>query len=104
MRHDGAVADMVATGTWMYDGTVPTDVRIVRLNFDFWYSIADADDDLTDGEAPGLNSDGHLYYVRFKPGQWSKSQPFWPDSPGFQSLDAAKEHAAAKVPTEIVWR
>jgi hypothetical protein len=79
-------------------------VRIVRLDFDFWYGIAEADDNLADGEAPALNPDGYLFYVRFRPGQWSKSSPFWPDSRGFQTLDEAKLHAGSKVPTEIRWR
>lgn len=98
------MADIVATGTWLYDGTTTTQVRIVRLDFDFWHAIAEADGDLADGEVPHLNPDGHLYYVRNRPGEWSKSQPFWPDSPGFETLDAAKAHAAATVPTDIKWR
>jgi hypothetical protein len=98
------VADIVATGTWLYDGTVPTEVRIVRLDFDFWHKIAEADEDLAEGEASSLNQHGHLFYVRTRPGDWSDSQPFWPDSPGFETLDAAKAHAAATVPTDIKWR
>jgi hypothetical protein len=98
------VADIVATGSWNYDGTVPTEVRIVRLDFDFWHAIGVADGDLADGEVPDLNADGHIYYVRFKPGQWSKSSPFWPDSIGFHTVDAAKAHAESKVPGPIAWR
>lgn len=89
VRKDDDVADIVATGTWLYDGAVPTEVRIVRLDFDFWYAIGEASGDLAEGEVPNLNPGGHLYYVRTRPGEWSKSRPFWPDSPGFQSLDAA---------------
>ena len=101
VRQDGVVADIVATGTWQYDGTVSTEVRIVRLDFDFWYSIAEADEVLGDGEAPDLNADGYLYYVRFKPGQWSKSRAFWPDSPGFHTVEAAKVHAESKSPARL---
>lgn len=98
------MADIVATGTWLYDGTVPTEVRIVRLVFDFWHAIGEADGELGEGEVPNLNPEGHLYYVRTRPGEWSQSHPFWPDSPGFQTLDAAKAHAASSVPTGIDWR
>jgi hypothetical protein len=98
------VADIVASGTWKYDGTVPTEVRIVRLDFDFWYAIGEADDALEAGEVPTLNADGHLFYVRFKPGEWSASAPFWPDSSGFDTIEAAKQHAESQVQGPIVWR
>ena len=95
-------AVIAASGSWLYDGTVPTSVLIVRLDYDFWYSIGEADGELADDEAPDLNPEGHLYYVRTTPG-WSPGQPFWADSLGSKSLADAKVAAQDKVPGLITW-
>jgi hypothetical protein len=95
-------AVIAATGSWLYDGAIPTPVLIVRLDYDFWYSIGEADGDLADGDAPDLNPEGHLYYVRTTPG-WSPSQAFWADSLGFKSLVDAAAAAQDKVPGPITW-
>jgi hypothetical protein len=63
------VENVVAVGEWLYDGTVPTLVRVVRLDYDFWYAVGDADGDLQAGERPVLNAEGFCYYVRHKPGE-----------------------------------
>jgi hypothetical protein len=86
----------------MYDGTVPTPVRVVELDYDFWYVIAEADDELEPGEHPQLNDDGRLYYVRYRPG-WSERQDFWPDSVGFERLEDAVAAAEAAVPGVVTW-
>ena len=57
--------ELVATGTWLYDGTVEMPVYVVRLDYDFWYELGVADDELGPDEVPELNSDGHLFYVQF---------------------------------------
>ena len=94
---------VVVEGTWLYSGIVPTQVRVVRLDYDFWFAIGQADDDLAPGETPGLNVEGHLYYVRHKPG-WSEGQPFWPDSPGYLTVPEAKAAAEAMLHVAVEWR
>jgi hypothetical protein len=96
------VIRMVATGTWLYDGTVPTVVRVIESDCDFWFDIAEADGDLPKGEEPRLNESGLAYYLRYRPG-WEPGQTFWPDSKGFMSVDAAKAAAEARVPGEVSW-
>jgi hypothetical protein len=93
---------VVARGVWQYDETVPTEVLVVRLDYDFWYAVGEADGELADGEVPALNADGHLYYVRTTPG-WVEGEPFWPDSTGAQSVDDAKAEAQGRVPAPIAW-
>lgn len=94
---------LVAAGEWLYDGDVPTAVAVVRLDYDFWYAIAEADGDLTPDERPSLNSDGHAYYIRFKPG-WSEGKPFWPHGQGYMTVDDAKRAAESMVPGGVSWR
>ena len=93
--------EVVAEGTWLYDGTARPPVQIVRLDHDFWYGIGEADGDLEPGEVPHLNADGHCYYVSFQAARGSAH--FWPDSVGHDSLSEAKEAAQSLVPAPIVW-
>lgn len=72
------------------------------VNYDFWFAIREADGDLDDDERPRLGEDGHLFYVRHRPG-WSEQEPFWPDSPGYLSLAAARAAAEEKVPGPVTW-
>jgi hypothetical protein len=97
------VVSVVATGVWLYDDAVPTTVRVVMLDYDFWYELAAADGGLEPGELPELNEAGRLYYVRHRPG-WPGRGPFWPDSTGFHTLAEAIAAAEAAVPNPIVWR
>ena len=67
--------EVVATGSWVYDGIAESPVWIVRADFDFWYELAAADGELEPGETPQLNDDGVTYYVAFRePGDGR----FWP--------------------------
>jgi hypothetical protein len=97
------VEKVVATGEWLYDGSTRAVTRIVRLDYDFWYAIAEADGELEEAERPALNDQGFLYYVRHRPG-WSPGQQFWPDGQGFDSVDEAKAAAEARVPGAITWQ
>jgi len=97
------VEAVVATGVWLYDGAVPTTVRVVMLDYDFWYAVAAADGELESDEALALNEQGRLYYVRHRPG-WPAGGSFWPDSPGFHTLAEAVAAAQAAVPGPIAWQ
>ncbi len=94
---------VVATGWWMYDGVVPIPVRVVMLDYDFWYAVGEADGDLEDDEVPQLNAAGRLYYVRHRPGWPERDQPFWPDSPGFPTVAEAVAAAEAAVTGPVRW-
>ncbi len=93
----------MAVGVWLYDGMVPMSVSVVRLDYDFWHEVAQADGDLAPDERPTLNGDGYAYYIRLKPG-WSEGKPFWPDSQGYMTLDEAKRAAEQQVPEPLRWR
>ena len=93
---------VVAAGTWLYDGSVPTEVRVVRLGYDFWFAVGEADGELADRELPALNPDGYLYYVSFRPGSVEDGK-FWPDSIGDQTLAEAKATAQRRLPGPVTW-
>lgn len=48
------VETVVARGAWLYDGVAPTAVLVVQLDYDFWYSVGEANGDLAADEAPAL--------------------------------------------------
>ena len=59
--------EILKVGVWLYDGTAKKPVDIVGLPYDWWFSMAEADDMLEPGEEPmPLNEKGFLYYVRFR--------------------------------------
>ncbi|MDX2705769.1 hypothetical protein PV350_23325 [Streptomyces sp. PA03-6a] len=95
---------VVATGVWLYDGTVSTTVRVVMLDYDFWHAIGEADGNLQPGEAPDLNEEGRLYYVQHLPGWPAGDRSFWPDTDGFHTLADAVAAAELTVPGPISWR
>ena len=88
----------------MYDGVAPVTVRVVMLDYDFWYDLGEADDDLEADETPQLNTDGRLYYVRHRPGWPEEERAFWPDSQGFSTLEEAVDAAESAVPGPIRWQ
>ena len=95
---------IVASGTWLYGGSVETDVDVIALDYDWWYSLAAADNHLEPGESPRtLSSEGFLYYVRFRHAGES-AEPTWVDSPGHLSVADAKSFADTKVVGGISWR
>ena len=96
-----AEKDVVAKGTWLYDGTTLQPVFIVRLNYDFWYELGKDENALEDGEESCLNENGFRYYVSFQGIRVDGS--FWPDSLGDMTIEAAKATAQSKVPSAVSW-
>jgi hypothetical protein len=47
---------VAASGTWLYDGTVRTLVRVIETDRDFWFDIAEEEGQLEDGELPELRA------------------------------------------------
>ena len=52
-------AEIVKSGTWLYDNQVPHEVWIVRQNFDYYY-----DEGFEDGPEQ-LNDEGELFQIVF---------------------------------------
>jgi hypothetical protein len=94
-------AAIVARGTWVYDGVAAMPVFVIATDFDFWFEVADADDDLDPGEQPDLNAEGRLYYLSFH--GLRDGGNFWPDSVHYRSIDEAKLAGQSRVPSPIVW-
>ena len=92
---------IAASGSWSYGQTSKLPVYVIRLDYDWWHRLAEAGHELEAGERPDLNGDGYLFYVLFK--EPPKDGSFWPDSIGFKSVGEAKEHASARVSSEIAW-
>ncbi len=92
------------TGVWLYDGTAEKPVDIVSLPYDWWYSLAEADDMLEPDEEPeSVNENGVLYYVRFRYAG-VQEEPTWVDSQGYQNLNEAIAEAESKVTGSIQWQ
>lgn len=84
----------VATGTWLYDDPVRLPVRIIGLDFDYWYGRGEADGDLGDDERPEpMGPDGLLYCVHLASLR----------GPGYPTIIQAKGHAQSLIQTEIIW-
>ncbi len=96
--------EILKVGTWLYDGTAEKPVDIVGLPYDWWFSLAGADDMLEPGEEPmPLNEKGFLYYVRFRCAG-ETAEPTWVDSDGYHDINGAIEEAESKITGRIQWQ
>ena len=57
MRERELHAEIVNSGTWLYDGVIPTEVWIVKQNFEYHYEEGYSDEPET------LNSDGECFAI-----------------------------------------
>jgi len=90
-------------GKWLYGGVKYLPVDIVSLDYDFWFSLAEEDDQLEPDERPKpLNKDGVLYYYRFVKAGDSRT-PTWPDSGGYSDIADAMRAAQKRAPSTIEW-
>ncbi|GAB3032733.1 hypothetical protein GCM10027285_14400 [Oleiagrimonas citrea] len=95
--------NIAQTGKWLYGDTVFLPVDIIALDYDFWYEIGKADDQLEPDETPQqMGSDGYLYYVRFRRAGHLEA-PTWVDSGGYVCIQDAMTYAESRVPTCIHW-
>ncbi|WP_433576244.1 hypothetical protein [Nocardia brasiliensis] len=94
--------EIVATGSWLYDRDIAMPVFVVRLDYDFWYEVAQEEGTLEAGEEPLLDSAGHAYYVSFKALRDRAS--FYPDCGPHPSVDDARNAAESRVPSPITWQ
>ena len=94
---------IVRHGKWLYDTTTFKPVDIVSLNYDFWYELGKADDQLEpDDEPQTMNPEGVLYYYRYRHAG-ELTTPTWPDSAGYSDLEQAMRAAQELLPSEIQW-
>jgi hypothetical protein len=93
--------EVVQSGTWTYGEDTAMPVHVVRADFDFWYEVAAAEDQLEPGETPALNDDGLAYYVLFREVDPDR---FWPDDGPAPSAAAARRVAEQRVPSAIRWQ
>lgn len=85
-------AEIVQAGTWLYADQVPTDVWIVKQNFEYHY-----EEDYADGPEE-LNSDGEAFQVVMARGRQMISL-----GPARLSLSEAISAAEGVIPTKINW-
>lgn len=85
-------AEIVQSGTWLYADQVPTDVWIVKQNFEYHY-----EEDFADGPEE-LNSDGEAFQVVMARGRRMISL-----GPARLSLSEAISAAEEVIRTKINW-
>lgn len=88
----GETAQIVKSGIWLYDNSVPHEVWVVRQNFDYHYDAGYED------LAEKLNVEGFLYQVVY-----AKDGVVQSVGPESESLQEAIEKAEATVGQNIAW-
>jgi hypothetical protein len=85
-------AQIVKSGTWLYDGSVPHEVWIVKQDFDYY------DDGGYEDEPESLNSDGEVFQtVIARDGKVTSVLP------ATYSLEDAITRARHTIPQDIEW-
>jgi hypothetical protein len=95
-----AKQELVLRGKWLYDNSVYQPVQIFVIDYDYYYEIAKADDQLEPGEEPYLNEKGEMYMIK-----WNDSPDFLSFGPvesGGLTLKEAKSKVEEKV-SGVVW-
>ena len=87
--------ELVRTGTWLYDGSAPMTVRVVRQNFDPQH------EEQYDSDPPTLDSQGESYTValgELREGWW------FTEERATQLTEAAAIASAEALLSRIEWR
>lgn len=82
---------IVATGTWLYDGQVLQDVRVVATPAKYASSRYDENEELDEAAPIPVTADGLVYYVAVTGGR------------EFDSLEAAKAWADSRPWGPVEW-
>lgn len=96
-------AEVVKTGTWLYDGRIEKPVRILRQTWDHFR------DEGYDDDPHDLNDEGYAYYAVYsapeppEPGQVCAAPQWATRSLTCLSLEAAVAEAERAVPPPIAW-
>jgi hypothetical protein len=95
-----AKQEVVLQGKWLYDNSVYMPVQIFVIDYDYYYELAKADEQLEPGEEPFLNERGEMYMIK-----WNGNPDFLSfgtTEGGGLSLEEAKEAVERKV-NGVVW-
>jgi hypothetical protein len=91
---------LVLQGKWLYDNSVYQPVQIFVIDYDYYYEMAKADEQLEPGEEPGLNEKGEMYMIK-----WDSNPDFLSSGTreyGGLTLEEAKKKIEKKV-SGVVW-
>ena len=96
--------EIVKTGTYRTGLLSRARVDIISLNYDWWYSLAETDNQLEPGDEPmPLNAQGVIYYGRYKQAL-QQEEPTWPDTFGDATVEAAMRSIELKIGKKIRWQ
>ncbi|GJM60746.1 hypothetical protein [Persicobacter diffluens] len=92
----------ILSGSWLYDNLVKQTVQIFALNYDYYYEIAKADNQIEPNEKPELNENGESFMIKWGNGEFSVKDLCAKEYGGLD-LDSAIEKAERKVQGKIDW-
>ena len=90
----------VQRGKWLYDGQILKGVRIVAINYDYWYDLEESDGFDMSEEEPELNEQGEMYMIEWLNVSFTKQESF---SVGLLDLSETIELAQSIVKQPIEW-
>jgi hypothetical protein len=95
--------EIIKTGTYRTGLLSRADADIISLDYDWWYSLAETDNQLEPDDAPiPLNAQGVIYYGRLKQAL-QPNEPTWPDTFGHASIEDAVQAIELKIGKEVRW-
>lgn len=66
----------IRRGRWLYNGQLLKGVRILAINYDYWYEVEEADGlDMSD-EEPALNEQGEMYMIEWMNASFTQRESF----------------------------
>ena len=100
--------EVMLVGEWLYAGSVPMPVYVVRYNFDYLFELAKSeafeafgDETMVDeDERAELNAEGYRFDLSFRERAGGE---YWPDARGGLSVAEAKSAAEAMLPAPLTW-
>jgi hypothetical protein len=90
----------IQRGNWLYDGRILKGVRIVAINYDYWYDVEESDGFDMSEEEPELNEQGEMYMIEWTNVSFTKKESF---SVGLLDLSETLELAQSIVKQPIDW-
>lgn len=90
----------IQRGKWLYDGRILKGVRILAINYDYWYDVEESDGFDMSAEEPELNEQGEMYMIEWMNASFTKMESF---SVGLLDLVKTQELAQSIVKQSINW-
>ena len=95
--------EIVKVGTYRNGLLSRANVDIIALDYDWWHSLAEADNQLDPGEEPmPLNSQGCIYYGRIRQALQNE-EPTWPDTFGHATVEDAMRAIEINIGKTVRW-